>query len=187
MLEALRIRRPGKPSWDNRDARPAVDTSALSFTGRIANWSARHRWWVVAASVMMLVLAVLASSTFKVKLLEEFNGEGEAAVGADLISERFDIPSAPTEQVVFSNPSLDASDSAFRATVERLVRQLRALPEVESAASYYDTNAPGMLSDNRRVVLAQVVIKGDADDADEKIDAILNTVRAAADEADGSA
>ena len=34
-------------------------------------------------------------------------------------------------------------------------------------------------------MLAQVVIQGDSDDADEKIDAILGTVRAAADEADG--
>ena len=48
--------------------RSTVDKSNLSFTGRIANWSARHRWWVVAASVTMLVLAVLASSTFKVKV-----------------------------------------------------------------------------------------------------------------------
>ena len=42
-----------------------------------------------------------------------------------------------------------------------------------------------MVSDDQRVVLVQVVIQGDSDDADEKIDAILGTVRAAADEADG--
>ena len=65
------------------------------------------------------------------------------------------------------------------------MEQLRALPEVESVVSYYDTNAPEMVSDDQRVVLAQVVIQGDSDDADEKIDAILGTVRAAADEADG--
>ena len=167
------------------DERSTPDTSTLSFTGRIANWSALHRWWVVAASVMMLVLAVLASSTFKVKLLEDFNGEGEAAVGADLVSERFDITSAPTEQLVFSSPSLNAGDSAFRATVQGLVEQLRALPEVESVVSYYDSNAPEMVSDDQRVVLAQVVIKGDSDDADEKIDAILDAVHTAASEADG--
>ena len=114
-----------------------------------------------------------------------FNGRGDAAVGADLVSERFDITSPPTEQVVFSNPSLDAGEPAFRRTVEGLVQQLRALPEVESVASYYDTNDPGMVSDSPRVVLARVVIKGDSDDADEKIDAILDTVHTAASEADG--
>ena len=65
------------------------------------------------------------------------------------------------------------------------MEQLRALPEVESVVSYHDTNAPEMVSDDQRVVLAQVVIQGDSDDSDEKIDAILGTVRAAADEADG--
>jgi len=106
-------------------------------------------------------------------------------VGADLVSERFDIASAPTESLVFSNPSLDADSPLFRTTVEGLVQQLRALPEVDSVVSYYDTNAPGMVSSNQRVVMAQVVIKGDADDADEKIDAILDVVHAAASEADG--
>ena len=187
MFEALRINRSGKAEHIHikEEERSALDTSTLSFTGRIAAWSARHRWWVVAASVMMLVLAVLASSTFTPKLLDDSNGEGEAAAGADLISERFDITSAPTEQLVFSNPSLDADSPLFRATVQGLVEQLRALPEVESVVSYYDTNDPGMVSDNQRVVLAQVVIKGDSDDADEKIDAILDVVHAAASEADG--
>ena len=60
------------------------DTSTLSFTGRIAAWSARRRWWVVAASVTMLVLAVLASSTFEVKLLDDNDiAEGEGAANSD--------------------------------------------------------------------------------------------------------
>ena len=87
----------------------------------------------------------------------------QAAKGADLVSERFDIASAPTESLLFSNPSLDADSPLFRTTVEGLVQQLRALPEVDSVVSYYDTNAPGMVSSNQRVVMAQVVIKGDAE------------------------
>ena len=147
----------------------ATGTAGLSFTGRIAGWSAAHRWMVLGASVLILVLAIFASSMFTPNLLDDFNGEGEAAKGADLVSERFDIAAAPTESLIFSNPSLDADSPLFRTTVEGLVQQLRALPEVDSVVSYYDTNAPGMVSSNQRVVMAQVVIKGDADDADEKI------------------
>ena len=173
------------PARSESPESPVADTAGLSFTGRIAGWSARRRWWVVGASVMMLVLAVVASSMFTPKLLDDFNGEGEAAKGADLVSDRFDITSAPTESLVFSNPSLDADSPLFRATVDGLVQQLRALPEVDTVVSYYDTNAPGMVSDNQRVVVAQVVIKGDSDDADEKIDTILDVVHTAASEADG--
>ena len=70
-----------------RGGQPPVDPSSLAFTGRIANWSATHRWWVVATSVMILVLAVLASSTFKVKLLDEgafAEGESGEATADDV-------------------------------------------------------------------------------------------------------
>ena len=165
---------------------PTVDGSKLSFTGRIAGWSARHRWWVVAASVLAVVLAMFILNTVETKELD-YNGEGEAATGADLIDERFDVVPAPTEQLVFSNPSLSVDDPVFRSTVEGLVQQLRALPEVESVTSYYDTQDPNMVSDDGSVLLAQVVIEGDADDAEDKIDAILDTVHAAGEDAAGFA
>ena len=160
------------------ESQSTADGSNLSFTGRIANWSARHRWWVVAASVLVLVVAMFVLNTVETETLD-YDGEGEAVVGADLIEERFDLSPAPTEQLVFSNPSLNANDPAFRSTVDGLVRELRALPEVESVVSYYDTNDPGMLSKSGSVLLAQVVIAGDAGDADEKVDAILETVHSA--------
>ena len=80
--------------------RPAPGTAGLSFTGRIAGWSAAHRWMVLGASVLILVLAIFASSMFTPNLLDDFNGEGEAAKGADLVSERFDIASEPTERLL---------------------------------------------------------------------------------------
>ena len=156
----------------------------LSFTGRIASWSARHRWWVVAASAIFVVLAMFILNTVETKELD-YNGEGEAGKAFDLITDRFDLVVTPTEQLVFSNPSLDVNHPAYRSTVEGLVQQLRALPEVESVTSFYDTQDPDMVSDDGSVLLAQVVIKGDADDAIDKVDAILDTVGAAATKADG--
>ena len=171
-------------STSDEGYRRAGNGSNLSFTGRIANWSARHRWWVVAASVLVVVLAMFASNAVGMKELD-YNGEGESGKGADLIEERFDVVPVPTEQLVFNNPSLDVNDTTYRSTVEGLVQQLRALPEVESVTSYYDTQDPSMVSEDGSVLLAQVVIAGDADDAEDKIDAILDTVHAAAEDADG--
>ena len=164
---------------------PATEGIGLTFTGRIASWSARHRWWVIAASVLVIVLAMFVMNTVEPKLLNDDGAEGEAATGADLIEQRFDINAAPTEQLVFSNPSLTVEDPAFRSTVEGLVGDLRELPEVESVASFYDTGDTALISTNRNVLLAQVVIAGDLDDADEKIGAILDTVDSAAKEAPG--
>ena len=166
---------------------PPVDPRSLSFTGRIANWSARHRWWVVAASLMMLVLAVLASSTFKVKLLDDNEiTEGESGEAIRLLDERFGEGGAPTEQLVFSNPSLDVSDPAYRSTVEELVEELRAMPEVSAVVSYYEVGDSRLVSADRRVLRAQLEIADIAGSDNDKIDAILETVHAARPEASAS-
>lgn len=138
----------GLPSTE-RTARSEAQKSdsdgiSLSFTGRIAGWSARHRWWVVGASMLVIFLAMFTASTVDMKILD-YEGEGDSARGAELIGQRFSIDSAPTEQLVFSNPSLDANTPAYRAAVEGLVQQLRALPEVARVASYYDTGDTAML------------------------------------------
>ena len=52
-------------------------------------------------------------------------------------------------------------------------------------ASYYDTQDSAMLSEDRHVVLAQVVIEDGVIDAEDNIDAILDTVRAGAATASG--
>ena len=158
--------------------------SPLSFTGRIARWSALHRWWVVGASAIFIVMAFMVLGNVETKTLD-YNGEGDSAKAADLITDRFDVVATPTEQLVFSNPSLSVNDPTYRSTVEGLVQQLRALPGVESVASYYDTQDPGMVSEDGTLLLAQVVIEGDADDAVDKVGAVLDTVSAASEDAAG--
>ena len=163
------------------------DSLTPSFTGRIAAWSASHRWWTVAASVMMLVLAVLASSTFTPKLLDDNDvAEGESGEALRLLDERFGDGGSPSEQLVFSNPSLDVSDAAYRSTVERLVQELRALPEVSAVVSYYETGDPRLVSADRHVLRAQVELADVPGSDDDQIDAILETVYAARPEAGAS-
>jgi hypothetical protein len=106
---------------------PPIDPSTLTVMGRAAIWSAHHRWWVTGAALLAVVLAIVASSQFETVELTE-NGEGESSTAADLLDDRFDSPaekSPPTEQLVFSNPLLDAGTVEYRATVESLVTKLR--------------------------------------------------------------
>ena len=181
MLDALRSHRSGRTVSSEGDSRAPVESAALSFTGRIANWSARRRWWVVAASVLAVALAILVINSVETEHLD-YDGEGEASKGAEFMDERFNFNSPPTEQLVFSNPSLDAGDPTFRTTVEELAQQLTALPEVASVATFYDTGAPGMVSEDGHVVLAEVVLVTKGKDKD-KIDPILEKGHAASDAA----
>ena len=68
--------------------------SPLSFTGRIARWSALHRWWVVGASAIFIVMAFMVLGNVETKTLD-YNGEGDSAKAADLITDRFDVVATP--------------------------------------------------------------------------------------------
>lgn len=174
---------------------PPIDPSTLTITGRAAIWSAQHRSWVTGAALLTVVLAIVASSQFDTVELTE-NGEGESSTAADLLDDRFDSPaekSPPTEQLVFSNPQLDAGTAEYQATVESLVTKLRSMPEVESVDSYYDNDDPGMLSADGTVVLARVIIDTIDESGAEpqrvssrsRIDAIVDAVKEASEEVDG--
>ena len=167
------------------------DTLTLSATGRIAAWSAKHRWWVVAASVMTIVMAMVVMNTVETKLLDgDEGGVGDSGRADQLIDERFgpdraaarqDESGGPTEILVFSNPALSVEDPLFRSEVEQVVHELRALPEVKSIASYYDTASPDMVSEDGHAVLARVVIERGSKTA-HNIDVALGVVRAAREE-----
>jgi uncharacterized membrane protein YdfJ with MMPL/SSD domain len=73
---------------------------------------------------------------------------------------------------------LNANDPAYQATVQTLVDQLRALSEVASVDSYYDTGIAGMLSTDEHVVLARVELIKEGD-SNDNIEPVLEAVHAA--------
>ncbi len=160
----------------------------LSPTARVARWSARHRWWVVVASVVTIALAMYVLSSVETKTLDgNAGGVGDSQKASELIDERFRAESEPAEQdkekgpteiLIVSNTSLNVEDSLFRSRVEQLVQELRDLPEVATVASYYDTQSPEMASRDGHAVLAQVRIKR-GDSAERNIEAALVAVRSA--------
>ncbi len=164
----------------------AISDMKVSPTAKVARWSAKHRWWVLAASVLILVAAMFVSATIEPKLLDESAfAEGESGEAVRLLEERFDEGGAPTEQLVFRNPSLDVSDPAYRSTVEELFQELRALPEVSAVISYYETGDSRLVSADGHVQLVQVEIADSPRSDNDKIAPVLETVYAARPEATG--
>ena len=155
----------------------------LSFTGRIAGWSARLRWPVIAGAILVLVLAIVGNIVFGVRTSNVF-GAGEARDGQRLLEQRFDVFEPPSEILIFSNPNLSITDPDFRLEVEPLVDQLRGLDDVTSVFSYYDTELPFMASQDGHAVMAQVALEaGEQQRLLEIIDPIVITVNEANDAA----
>ena len=153
----------------------ANDSSGVSFTGRIAGWSARHRWIVVLGALALVVLSFLLSSAIGVETSDVF-GTGESRKGHQLIEDRFEqLPSF--DSVIIKNPGLDVDDTAFRSTVDPLVEKFRGLEGVEDVESYYDSRAPHLVSDDRNVVIVRVELeKAKQDDLNKVAEGLMDAV-----------
>jgi len=119
----------------------------LSFTARIAHWSAVHRWIILLAAVLVIVLAVLAIRFVGTETRDDGGGVGESGEGSEILNERFASDRDASESashtrrasVIFSNPSLNADSLAFKETVDSTMQVVRNLPQLLAALSYYDT------------------------------------------------
>lgn len=58
MLSALKIQKNKNEATGTTGESP-VDTSNMSFTGKIANWSARRRWWVISAVFLVIAMSIM--------------------------------------------------------------------------------------------------------------------------------
>ena len=148
----------------------------MSFTGRIAGWSARYRWLVLAGTIVVLAVALFLNSTLGVETTEVF-GAGDSRHGQVLIEDRFEETEPLAEFILFSNPSLDVDDVAFRSTVDPLVTELRDLEGVAFVASYYDTGLEFMVSEDRHVLMVRLVFDpGTSDELLEFVAPVIDSV-----------
>tara|TARA_B100001179_G_scaffold128027_1_gene91771 strand:+ start:1015 stop:3225 length:2211 start_codon:yes stop_codon:yes gene_type:complete len=166
----------------------------LSFTARIAHWSAVHRWIILLATVLVIVLAVLAIGFVRTETRDDGGGVGESGEGSELLNERFASEPDASESashtrhasVIFSNPSLNADSLAFKETVDSTMQAVRNLPQLLAALSYYDTRDGSLLADDGHAVLANVALQN-PDDPAEHIDIgqFVESIRQASNDAAG--
>ena len=156
-------------------------TNGLTPTARVARWSARHRWWVLAATVLTLVLAIVASGVYEPQIQDDDTPVGESGAGVDILDTKFPHGSDASEALLFSHPELGAEDPSYRSRVEALVQELRALPQVKAINMFYETGDQSLVSENGRVQRATIEIDRSARVSGHRADAILEAVAEARD------
>ena len=155
MLEAMRRyanRTSGgvKIEGDQR----AGDTSAVSFTGRVAGWTARHAWITLVTWLVVLVGAFLLAGSLNV------TGEGGVETAdsrrASALIEEATGAEPPAEEFVLVEANDGPIDEAlFASVVGSIVAEMRALPIVESVTSFQD-GAETLRTPDGRMALIQV-------------------------------
>ena len=155
----------------------AGHASAVSFTGRVAGWAARHAWLTLAAWLVVLVGAFLLAGNLNV------TGEGgvettDSRRASALIEEAIGAEPPAEEFVLVEANDGPIDQELFASVVSSIVTEMRALPVVEEVVSYQD-GAEALRTPDGRMALIQVTTTLAQDDDLEEADPVLDVVEEA--------
>ena len=134
----------------------------------LARASARRPKTVLAIWFIVLLLAGISTPALKHGLTAEVKllNAPESQRANDLLAAKMGGSHPATETIIVQSSGATVDDPAFRAVVERISGSLRAMPSiVRSVTDYYATNAPAMVSEDRRATVIAVNLAGNLDDA----------------------
>src|SRR4051812_10295103 len=149
-----------------------------NFAARAGRWSARHRRIAVLGWLAFVVAAFMVGGNLGTKTLSDIDqGVGDSGQAAKVVDKSF--PQHADEMVFVQSKTQKATDPGYRAAVRDIERRLDAQPAVTTLKSPYSKANPGQISKDGHSALVNFEIRGDVDQAQEKVDAILATTAAA--------
>ncbi len=158
--------------------------TSKNLTGRMAHFSARRRWTVLGAWVVVLVAAFFVAGSIGGDTTTNQNGGTnpnlESGIGQALIDERIDFDKPAEEFVMVEFETGTANDADNRAFVAALVADLVALEDVAAVASYID-GSEGLVTADKKAALVLTTLSVGDDEAIDIIEPLLTVVE----EADG--
>ena len=138
-------------------------------TDRLARNAATHPWLTVVLWVALLVGGVMAASQLELTPGWEIRNS-ESVRATEIIEDEILGTSPAAETIVIQSETLTVDDPAYRAFVEELTAEIRALPEgIGSVANYYELGEEGLVSQDRRTTLMPVTLTGDVVEAVETV------------------
>jgi len=147
-----------------------------NLAGRAGRWSAGHWKTATFGWIGLAVAAVLIGGAVGARQMEDWAiANGDSRRAAVILDEANFNPPA-TESVLIQSSSATVDRPVFRAAVDDLVRTLSALPAVENVVSPLDQPRAGLISADRRSALLQFDVKGEAADANDRIEPMLAAV-----------
>jgi uncharacterized membrane protein YdfJ with MMPL/SSD domain len=146
-----------------------------NIAARMGRWSAGHWKTATFMWVAFVVLAFAAGTIAGTTTIDSSTtGYGESGRMSRIIEAGFRQPAA--ESVLIQAADLTAEDPAFRAAVDDSLRVLGDSPDVVNLRSPLDAANTGQISGDRRAALISFQIRGDPDDAGDKIQPVVDEI-----------
>ena len=150
-----------------------------NIAARMGRWSARHRKTAIFGWLAFVVAVVVIGGAVGTKQLGDNDTlPGESGRAARILDAGFEQPASET--VLVQSRTLTADSPAFRAAVADVERRVSAVDVVANVQSPYAKENPGRISADGHSAIVEFDIRGDSDEAVDKIDPVIDAVDAAA-------
>jgi RND superfamily putative drug exporter len=143
-------------------------TKPNNLAARMGRWSADHWKTATFGWLAFVVVSFALGGAIGTKFIDpNAPGPGESGRMEKILDEGFKQPAAET--VFIQHGSLRTTDPAFKAAIEDVTAGISGMNDVQNVK-------PGEISKDGHGALVDFEIRGDADDAADKIDPILAKV-----------
>jgi uncharacterized membrane protein YdfJ with MMPL/SSD domain len=147
---------------------------AMNIAGRMGSWSARH-WKTAVFGWLAAVIVLFAFGNMVVGFKQlDINdaGVGQSHKADQVLKKAFPERRPQMEFTLVQSASRTADDPAFRSTVADVIGAVKSSPAIKKLDSPYGPKRGSLISDDRHAAMVQWEMKGDADKAQDNIDAL---------------
>jgi uncharacterized membrane protein YdfJ with MMPL/SSD domain len=149
-----------------------------NLAARTGRWSARHWKTATFGWIAFVAVAVVLGGAVGTKQLDpSTSSPGESGRMDRILDDGFKQPAEET--VLIQSRKLEADAPAFRAAIREVVARVSAVPAITNVRSPLDPAHPEQISADRRSATVAFDIRGDPDDAADKIDPVVAAVKQA--------
>jgi uncharacterized membrane protein YdfJ with MMPL/SSD domain len=153
-------------------------SDSRNIAARMGRWSAQHRKIAIFGWLAFVIAAFVLGNAVGTKPIPAADlGVGESGRMTKLLDKEFEQPAG--ERVIVQSPTLTARDREFKAAVADVVRRLEATPNIANLRSPLEEANFNLISRDGRSALIDFQIPGDPDEAADKVQPILDSVKAA--------
>jgi uncharacterized membrane protein YdfJ with MMPL/SSD domain len=150
-------------------------TKPKNLAARMGGWSAQHRKAAILGWFAFVIVAfALGNATGTTEIDQDTSGVGESGRADRILDAGFNLPAA--ESVLIQSNTLVATDPAFRAAVQDVVARVSKLDAVKNVRSPLESDNAGQIAKDGRAALVEFDIRGESDDAADKIDPVVAAV-----------
>ncbi len=149
--------------------------SNRNLAASMGRWSAAH-WKIATFGWLAFVLVAFAvGGAVGMNTIDPNEpGPGESGRMDRVLDAGFDQPAG--ESVLVQSSSLRASDPAFKAAVADVVAGISKVKVVQNVRSPFESGNAGQIAPNKHAALVEFEIRGDPDDAADKVASVLDAV-----------